>query len=1204
MPNPITTILVGCGGSGAKTACELSDLMSQDPQWRHEMDECVYFLLIDTDQGDLDRYASRLRKSAPGVYVASLLSSEGFGTVGEILAEFVPGLEHGDEEEKRKAFERFAGHWWFEHPAHPTYESAHAFRAPNVARITAGAGQVPMVSHLAAWHAMKASAKTVNSIEDTIRKLCEVIANRRAGIDFSGGDPLAEFNIFFIGSVAGGTGRGCVIPVAFKFKEVFVSRFKRVPYVSGYLLDQACFEVGRDHHEGLPQMMNAMTGWSEVSAWFTAFREGMEKAYSLPGTRRIADTAFDVLRSPLEGIAANQAQEALRRDRARLPFDAMGVIGRVSGAGFAANRPEEIYQMVAAGLYCRLTQSTIDSRISNDGRTYFSIGSSVAEIPCHEIQTYFDDVAAYESAVAIQRDLPLEETQAEARRIMECLGFGDPLGDLLGEAEEEAPNSALGLLTREWFSSGEQGDSDVNRLAIALESQDLHEVYEQLGETLSPSRLEDPRFVAKVGDAYLEQLETHLRRQGVECAGAEGVLALVIDLIAGSREDSVLQRHQSVVAAAETAKLVEMGLGEIFQKRFSKEAIDSWYQETGLVRAPEIEAVIDETKGREGFLGMFGPRFSEQEMVRLKQEARKELRRLYAQALGVWGGDAQGGVLAKMRPELLRLRKNANLISAAADQCLAESGLTKPELEDRAEALFSPADLAQGLGMSNRDAADYHIRRTIRPARPSEADLKLVNPATLAQVRRRLLGDALEGEISDHPQLRSELASAFREARLLFHDQGPGERIIERFELAPCLRDLHKRWRRFLKQERTKGEDHYRDVEQKFRNYFGIDPRVVGDEIDLSGGQAFESVGGSDSLLLGLACAAARTCRPFWKASPSDATQPRLIVQVPLPLEGNRRQQWAAEVQSRANIAGAGQGAVDIIANAEDTQRHNPFVLVVYMSEGASSLDEVDSLDAWHRDEQLQSCLRMAESREIPMPFRGDEMWQGYRGSGFADPCYVFDPVLRRCRWRPWLPAAERERELSEGAGSALDLVTVYASWGPRWFLEAVLGPEDAQQALADSGLPGEPLLAEGERRMFKLGRLPCRIAENGTAATNPASIHIGVGDSFTQSIHTVPEVLAGRREARSRRNAAPEQMVALREAVESEYEGFFGPMAREYGFHQENGQVSFRRLLDAMQERALHERQASSPGGDGGDYAFWQSVLDRIEAQRRYLLG
>ena len=298
----MTNIIVGCGGSGAKIAASMAELMGQDPSWRHEMDDNVYFMLLDTDRGDLEQYADKIKRAAPNIHVSDLLTTNGYSNVGEILDDLAPGTRTGSPETDRKALARCADRWWFIDKNKSDFSSAGPFRAPEVSRITTGAGQVPMVSYIATWAAMKSTPRSPTSIESSIEHLCERISNRKVGISFGGESPLGEFNIFFVGSLAGGTGRGALIPVAFKLKEVFYKKFGRIPFISGYLIDQSCFERLREDHERLPQMMNAMTGWSEVSTWISCYQNHKlsKFGYSLPGMTNMHDKANDVLSSLVE----------------------------------------------------------------------------------------------------------------------------------------------------------------------------------------------------------------------------------------------------------------------------------------------------------------------------------------------------------------------------------------------------------------------------------------------------------------------------------------------------------------------------------------------------------------------------------------------------------------------------------------------------------------------------------------------------------------------------------------------------------------------------------------------------------------------------------------------------------------------------------------------------------------------------------------
>ena len=1218
MTKKMTNIIVGCGGSGAKTATELAELMGQDPQWRHEMDQNVFFMLIDTDQNDLDRYSRLLRGSAPDVHVSSILSTAGFNTVGEILAEFIPGLMNGTDAEKRIAMERFSEHWWFENQGDLDFNSANPFRAPLVAQIKTGAGQVPLVSHLAAWHAMRDNARTPNSIESTLINLCDVIAARRAIIDHGGSDPLAHFNIFFLGSVAGGTGRGCMIPVAFKFKEVLFNRFKSVPFISGYFLDESCFKEGRDMNEELPQRINAMTGWSELSSWISYYLANANRgyrsddyAYSLPSTSGTADASYDVLRSPLQGKhAANeniQAQDKLRRDRARLPFDAVAVIGNASSSGFAIRDPKAIYQMVATGLYCRLTRSEIESKISNEGRTYFSIGSAVAEIPCHDIQTYYSDLARYDVARLLMRDPWENEARSEAAGILDWLGLGMPLPTLLADPVEGEVETSTELLVREWFSPQGAGDLELNKLQAALDDQSLSEVQHTLDEMLNECRLEDPLFLDEIGRAFINHFSAYQRAKGLEIADGDSLAGLVEELLIGAespgRRTSVLDRTGSAAVVAETARWLDIMLADLGENTLSQKAIDEWFSDPMCPqRSPDVGTVLEETKGREGPFGIMGKRFNDQEIMRLTNEARRALQVLYARALGRWlgssgGGGAEPGLLGRLRPKLARIHKNASMVVKCADRCLTESGLTADKLRTQASKLFAPENLVDSLAMSDPNSTSYYVRRNIRPPQPAMHDLELVNPATLESARSALMLPPMEGTAEDQPVLRNRLRESFSASKYLFKGQHRGEEIISRFELSRVLRDLRKLWIPYLEKVKNRGKDAYEETAQKFRNFFGINPRVIGDTVSISSDGNFDSIAGEDSLLLGMACSMARACRPFWRTSDSAARQPKLLVQIPIEPVEEMISDWETTIQNQANIEGSTGSAVEVIANraeAKTGNRHNPFVLVVYMSEGASTLDRVESLDVWQIDSKLHKALQRAEDLRRPMAFAADgEMWDGYRGSGFADPCYVFNPLLRKHRWRPWIPRNQQEQERAEI--SELDLAVVYACWGPAWFLKAALGEEGCARALSASKMPGEPLFVEGERRIFAYARVPRIIQSSGVANLNTGRMVFGPGDSVAQSIRTIPDVLEGRMQPRSKAENSGSHIRALREAVEQEYEGFFGPLAREYGFHPESGRAVYAKLVDAMEARALVERDR-----DRSDSEFWQRVLDALVAKRR----
>lgn len=1216
----MTNIIVGCGGSGAKIAIKMANLMGQDPSWRYEMDENVYFLLLDTDRNDLNKHAVQLESAAPDIHVSSLLTSNGYQSVGEILDDLDPGTRTGKPETDRIALERFAERWWFAEKNASDMLSARPFRVPKVSRITTGAGQVPMVSYIAAWISMKPGRRSANSIETSIQNLCQKISERRVGINFDGENPMGEFNIFYLGSLAGGTGRGALIPVAFKLKEVFYKRFGRIPFISGYLLDQSCFEVRREPHESLPQMMNSMTGWSEVSGWLSYYQEetgGRVKptnyGYSLPGISNMHDKANDVLASLLEekDIAGAEKGSSYGLDRARLPFDAVGVIGRQSAAGFEAQSVDEIYQMVSTSLYVRLSQSKVDSKISNDGRTYFSVGSSVTLVPYEEIETFFRKKASLDTVHRFLAKAEDREIDRQADELLSLLGFANPIADFLNYDVTMEAGSPMQAFARRCMEPGGFFESRLADLNTALANQNPGEAERLLVDLLGESALEDGRFLAESASCFIESFCNH----SVKNHGAKALIdesAMLEAAIAHTVQ--ILNSTGSVAAVEQFCIVMSNRLRELRDSILTRSGMEKWFAETG-TQAPRTSEVLEKAKSREGFLGLTGAFYSDDETAEIMSEVKREMAVATLRALGkalnlpAETGKTGVGLLSRISEKLGDAAARAHFLSRCASVVKERMNISIEGLSDERKNLFASMDPSNDV----MDGADMHIRRQIRPLFPSDAELLLeagqANDFAASVIRG---ADAKSGKLYeydaqskadplDKEEWLDQLKSGFQASRYRAVFPEGTRQVMEKFRLTKVVRDLAVGWRKLLQESWTRGDkDRYHAMAQRFRNFFGIEPRLTGDTVEISGDGEYRSVAGDDFLMLGLACASARACRPFWKTTKNAEHSPHLIVQVPVSIEEGKKALWAGMIQQNSNMQLQNSEQIDVISNetAGSSKEHNPYILAVYTSTAAENLDQVTTLDAWKNNDTLLKALRLAENLngKYDLPFNPEieEIWPEYRGSGFTDPSYIHQPELRRNRWRPWVPKEEQETQNQQDDGSKLAFQSVYATLGPKWYLEAALGKEQAQTILASSALPGEPVFAEGEKKMFKLGRLPVRI-RSGKASTDDADIRIQIGSNVTQSIRTLPEVLAGKREARSARGGGTDHLVELGRSVENEYNDFFGSFAEVQGFHQSTAKAAHLKMLHKLKEYFIEQRQKSNPNQEEGDREFWQVVLEAL---------
>jgi hypothetical protein len=1210
----MTNIIVGCGGSGAKIAVGMAELMGQDPSWRYEMDENVYFMLLDTDRGDLDKHVAKL-KNYPNVYVASLLTTNGYRNVDEMLRDMAPGTQTGRPETDRIALERFAKRWWCAEKNAPEFLSAMPFDAPDVDNITDGAAQVPMVSYIAAWNSMKPSKGSPNSIEGKINDLCQAIANRKVGINFDGESPMGEFNIFFLGSLAGGTGRGAIIPVAFKLKEVFYKRFGRIPHISGYLMDQSCFVKNREPHNVLPQMMNSMTGWSEISSWLSYYYEETSGkvartnyGYSLPGISNMHDEANDVLSSLLAEAKAAGAgtNSVLGLKRASLPLDAVGIIGGKSAIGLEAQSVDQIYQMISTALYVRLSQSMVDSKISNEGRRYFSVGTSVTMVPYAEIEAFFKRKASLDVVHRFLSKATDVEINSQVDQFLSLLGFANPLTDFLSFDPSQEVKNPMQAFAQRCLENGGFFESRLADLRTALTNQNPTEAERLTVDLLGELVLDDDSFLLDVASCFVDSFCTHsVKNHGDQAMiDEDAILEATLGYVL-----RILDSKGAVASVEQFSTVMANRLRLLRDSVLSRSEIEKWFADTGSM-PPSAASVLEKAKSREGFLGLTGAFFSDDEISEIMSDAKREMAVATLRALGkalnlpAQQGKKGVGLLSRIVSRLEDASARSRFLCRCTSVVKDRMNISVEGLADERKKLFASSKPETDID----DGADMNICRRIRPIFPTEEEIRLeagdANTFAASVIRGV---DPKSGKPYDYSEKDktepfdkedwlSELQKGFKKSdyKAIFPE---GKRnVMEKFRLSKVVRDLKDTWRKLLQDYWQSGDkDKYFMYAQQFRNYFGIEPQIVGDTIDISGGNEYEeyrSAAGDDFLMLGLAAASARACRTFWRTTHNAEHSPHLIVQVPVSIEEGKKSRWSDLIQKHSNIPSQGTKQIDVLANetAGSAKEHNPFVLAVYTSTAASNLDQVTTLDAWKTNPTILQALRLAEDPEgkCQMPFNQEikKIWPDYRGSGFTDPSYIYQPELLRNRWRPWMP--------KEDDGSKLAFLSVYATLGPKWYLEAALGEEEAKAILAASNLSGEPIFTEGERKIFKLGRHPMRI-RNGMADDDVEGMQISLGSNVTQSIRTLPEVLAGKREARFSKGGGTDHLLELGKSVENEYNDFFGAFAEAHGFHPTSAKAVHLKMLRKLKAYFTEEWEKSNPNQEDGDRDFWKMLLTTL---------
>ncbi len=456
--------------------------------------------------------------------------------------------------------------------------------------------------------------------------------------------------------------------------------------------------------------------------------------------------------------------------------------------------------------------------------------------------------------------------------------------------------------------------------------------------------------------------------------------------------------------------------------------------------------------------------------------------------------------------------------------------------------------------------------------RPNPNQLHLRSPQLLEAVGTLAAGPATSRRGAEHAESYKQLESAIDAARyeIRIGSADVAEPLMNAYTLSAVLRQLAEAWPDALTRVYRRDKDHYMEVEQAFRNFFGIQPRIIDGRVELRSeqGKTFYEVAGADYLLLGMATVAARTCRAFWRTRTERPQMPRLIVQVPVDPGEDRMPAWKNTIAGEANLqfSAGGEDPVDVIpnhalGNSSDTSvpGFNPYVMIVYVSDGVSSLEDVATLDSWQSDDDLSRCLAAAERRDVLMAFQGGRMWSDYRGSGFTDPCYVQNEQLRLARWRPW--ATDADQALHSDADRAELLIALAYAWvGPEWFLRQL------QNASGSKTLG--PVFKYGKRAAIAMARYPVAFLE-GYDRTKPFGFPsvkargfqdmpangTVVADSLDELLRVVdPFTLGG--------GAAAQ---ALRGGLVNEYRSFLEHVGMVAGFHPEFRLKGFLEVMESM---------------------------------------
>ena len=383
------TLFIGCGGSGLKTLRRLNELLSGNPANRQMMRENISYLMIDTSLKETEAFRESIKKhlgnaGLPFIKVVQVTRNHltleeivkpTFGAFEKRVAD--KNLTDAEREKAAKQLARLKENWWYSPDHKPEPETAepctsYPFMAQHILDLGDGAGQCSPVAFLTAWNYLP-------SLEQDIREVIDAIQLRNTD------NQRMRLNVFVVAGTAGGTGRGCWAPVAFKVAQSLRKMgFNCNP--TGVFFDSSCFEnvVADSPTEKLNLAVNSLTAMSELSAWMM---QPVIRSYyfALPNLRDpgICEegkycTSTDVISVPEDGD-----NELSPVTSAYLIFGNNGV------APLASN--DQYHEMAAAALYAMVAEDKfIGPGAVNHHEAIRSFGALTFEVETIPIRRYME----------------------------------------------------------------------------------------------------------------------------------------------------------------------------------------------------------------------------------------------------------------------------------------------------------------------------------------------------------------------------------------------------------------------------------------------------------------------------------------------------------------------------------------------------------------------------------------------------------------------------------------------------------------------------------------------------------------------------------------------------------------------------------------------------------------------------------------------
>ena len=413
------TLFIGCGGSGIKTLTRVNELLSGNPANRQILRENISYMVFDLDVSETENFKANVRSQVGNAgmpFIKTVQVTRNITNLEEIVRPTFDEFQSQSEDESlpeemreqaAKKLARLKQNWWYSPDHDPDDPSrtipSHPFRAQNITEgLNQGAGQCGPVSFLAAWNYLP-------NLKRDLQEAIEAIQIRNTDAQGVG------LNVVIVAGTAGGTGRGCWQPIAFKVSQTL----REMGFVTnpiGVFFDSSCFKnvVEGSPNERLNLSVNSLTAMSELSSWMMqpvirTFQFALPSLKN-PGT----ELTYPGIEPPADFSAKQKAvwyeERGLRpytasTDVIAVPSDGDNELSPITTAylifgnnGIATlDNNNQYHEMAAAALYAMVAEDEfIGPGAVNRHESVRSFGAITFEVPTIPIRRYMETMVRRE----------------------------------------------------------------------------------------------------------------------------------------------------------------------------------------------------------------------------------------------------------------------------------------------------------------------------------------------------------------------------------------------------------------------------------------------------------------------------------------------------------------------------------------------------------------------------------------------------------------------------------------------------------------------------------------------------------------------------------------------------------------------------------------------------------------------------------------